>query len=450
MLVIECLALNKQLSLARQFFQESNFDDAKNTYGQILTDYPECETRTDILYNLALCHIALENIDEALGFLQKVLDLKPNHANALNNLGALLLKQNKPQEALQCFSAVIIVEPEHPEARHNLAALLLQEGRFENAAEQFEALVKQFPEDIRNQYHYATALLEAGKLHQAVTVFEKIVQKDPDFIDAKTNLAISYLKLGNTISAEKLFQEVLEAKPDFPEIQFLYQALSQKALPEKPPKKYIQHLFNQYAHYYDAHMLQALHYQAPKQLFSLLKKHANLSHTFHILDLGCGTGLSGAVFKPIAKSLTGIDLSEKMLALAEKKKIYTELLCQDLSDYLSYQALHHPHLIDLIISADTFNYFGDLQPLFKHCSLLLKPDGYLLFSAELLKQPASDNPPNWHLQPCARYAHSTNYLHGLAAKNGFKIIESQSIMLREQNHQPVEGFIALFQIISEK
>ena len=44
-----------------------------------------------------------------------------------------------------------------------------------------------------------------------------------------------------------------------------------------------------------------------------------------VLDLGCGTGLSGVAFKPIARRLVGIDLSPKMLAKAQELAIYDAL-----------------------------------------------------------------------------------------------------------------------------
>ena len=43
-----------------------------------------------------------------------------------------------------------------------------------------------------------------------------------------------------------------------------------------------------------------------------------------IVDLGCGTGLTGAAFKPYAKRLVGIDLSPKMIEVADQVKAINE------------------------------------------------------------------------------------------------------------------------------
>src|SRR6185312_3401290 len=41
-----------------------------------------------------------------------------------------------------------------------------------------------------------------------------------------------------------------------------------------------------------------------------------------MLDLGCGTGLAGTAFAPLADRLVGVDLSPAMVAQAENKQLY--------------------------------------------------------------------------------------------------------------------------------
>ena len=48
-------------------------------------------------------------------------------------------------------------------------------------------------------------------------------------------------------------------------------------------------------------------------------------HFGAMLDLGCGTGLGGAAFRPFVDRLVGVDLSPAMIAQAAAKGLYDRL-----------------------------------------------------------------------------------------------------------------------------
>ena len=76
-----------------------------------------------------------------------------------------------------------------------------------------------------------------------------------------------------------------------------------------------------------------------------------------VLDAGCGTGLCGPLVAPYARRLVGVDLSEGMLVHAKEKNVYHALMKAELTDYLH----DNSEAFDLIVSADTLVYFGDLR-----------------------------------------------------------------------------------------
>jgi predicted TPR repeat methyltransferase len=67
--------------------------------------------------------------------------------------------------------------------------------------------------------------------------------------------------------------------------------------------------------------------------------------------LGCGTGLFGPqLLRPLARTLTGIDLSSNMLKKAEQRGLYDHLICGDIAEFLETQS----HAFDLAVAADVF------------------------------------------------------------------------------------------------
>lgn len=436
--------LKAVLQSAMEAHRASDFAGAKKLYEEFLIHEP---FRPDVLYNLALALIALGDIQDAIYTLEQVLDKVPGHSDALNNLGALLLKQDQYEQALQCFSAVLSSNPEHLEARNNLAGALLQLGRYFHSAEHYRLYLQKIPDDISALYSYGLALIELGEFEDAIISFQKILAQNPEHVDAISNIGIAYLKAGNLEKAEMHFEKVLEKMPDHPEIRYLYSAMTQKEMPDKPPKEYIQHLFDQYARSYEKHVVDTLHYHTPELLYYLLKNHLpelsdqnknQHSHLkWNILDLGCGTGLSGLAFCHLAKNLTGVDLSEKMLSVAKQKNIYNYLILDDIVDFLA----ENTTVFDLILASDTFNYLGDLDKLLALCKSALKNKAYLIFSLELLE----NNSKNWILEPHGRYLHSKEYIQKIALEQGFSIIAIENAALREQNHSPVNGYLCLLQ-----
>lgn len=116
----------------------------------------------------------------------------------------------------------------------------------------------------------------------------------------------------------------------------------------------------------------------------------------HIADLGCGTGTIAIPLFEQGYKVTGIDLSEEMLARAEEKitnySPRIRFLCQDLRELVL------PEPCDVAISfCDTLNYIleeDDLQDVFTRVKQSLRPGGVFLFdmhSLYKLREKLGDN-----------------------------------------------------------
>ncbi len=153
---------------------------------------------------------------------------------------------------------------------------------------------------------------------------------------------------------------------------------------------------------------------------------------WRILDLGCGTGLCGALFKPFASQLIGVDLSEAMLSAAKQKNHYDELIKSDVT-----QALTRFSSLDLILAADVFTYIGNLESTFKNAENALIQNGLFIFTVEKTHEQA------FVLQTSIRYAHSKTYLESLIASSAFDTVSFENVILRKQYNKPVEGYLVL-------
>ena len=108
------------------------------------------------------------------------------------------------------------------------------------------------------------------------------------------------------------------------------------------PSAYVRTLFDQYAPRFDAALTEGLGYRGPAVLRDAIAAACTAARRplqfDAALDLGCGTGLAGAALRPLVERLTGVDLSERMVALAREKKLYDRLETGDLVQFLHAEA----------------------------------------------------------------------------------------------------------------
>lgn len=99
-----------------------------------------------------------------------------------------------------------------------------------------------------------------------------------------------------------------------------------------------------------------------------------------VLDLGCGYGWHCIyAAEHGAEHVVGLDLSEKMLAVAKQKTSYqqVEYLRESIEDFEFEE-----ESFDVVLSSLAFHYVKDFETLAKKINKVLRKDGILIFSAE--------------------------------------------------------------------
>ena len=110
------------------------------------------------------------------------------------------------------------------------------------------------------------------------------------------------------------------------------------------PHDYLIPLFDGYADRFDAHLYETLGYLGPQLLAEIINEvplGERRPLPWDVLDLGCGTGMTGVPFRTIARTITGVDLSPRMLEHAARRvmpdgrRVYDTLLKCDITEALS-------------------------------------------------------------------------------------------------------------------
>ena len=107
---------------------------------------------------------------------RQAIDLEPNMAAALTNLGNLVYRQGEVEEARRLYERALEHDPNQAEARYNLA----------------------------------NALEDLGEIEAAVTELRKVCAQAPEFADAHYNLGLLLAQLGGAAQARQHLERYLE------------------------------------------------------------------------------------------------------------------------------------------------------------------------------------------------------------------------------------------------
>ena len=427
------LGVDEALRFALQLHEAGSLAEAETLYRRILAVVPE---NLNALHFLGLlCH-QQNRKDEAAGLIQRIIALDPQNADAHNNLGNVLEGLGKGLEAEVCYRQAIALHPGHGPAHNNLGVVLMAQGRVADAVEAYRRAVVLAPDSADFHYNLGNALRRSGDLEEAVVVYRKAVALKPEHVGARRGLARTLLWAGRFDEAAAVYDEWLRVDPGNPVVLYLRAACLGQGAPDRAPDAYVEHVFDDMAENFDAHLLDHLDYRAPTLLCNALAEaFPPPAATLDILDGGCGTGLCAPLLRPYARRLIGVDLSAGMLARAAARKAYDDLVKAELTGFLR----GHAEAYDVIASADTLCYFGDLAPIVQAAAVALKAEGVLAFTLE----DVGDGGPGYRLQPHGRYAHARGYVEDTLTAAGLVLHSLASVALRKEGGQPVTGHLVV-------
>lgn len=415
-------------NLGTMYYAQGKLTEAVPYFREAITKQPNY---VDAYYNLALTLAKLDQFDEAIATYDILLKEAPTHIAARFQLACTLMQHGKIDEAINHFLKIEETHPFHFETQSNLATCYLKIGLLNEAKQHYLNALKLSPDDLQILYNLGVISSQQGFFDQAIQYYQRTVQIDPDHFAAHNNLGVAFLAKQHTSLALQHFEEALRLRPKNKTTQHIVNMLTQKQHLLTAPPDYITSLFDAYADHYDSHLLNALDYQVPTLLFNAIKKIKKHRENLSILDLGCGTGLCGQIFKPIAKTLVGVDLSSKMIEFAKQKNIYDELIVSDLTLFLKDKK----DIYDLILAGDVFVYIGDLDEIFSYIHTALRKEGLLAFNTEI------NDKKDFTMNQSGRFTHHKEYLERLANRHGFQILSYEKVVTRLQNNEAVYGHL---------
>ncbi|MEO6237658.1 MAG: tetratricopeptide repeat protein [Vicinamibacterales bacterium] len=426
------LTVDEAIEIAIQLQQQGKFDSAEILYREIRRVDPE--NARAMHFAGVLAHQCGRS-SEGVTLLQESLALSPERADWHNNLAIVLQESGRLDEAIEAYRCAIRLHPRHPDALGNLGVVLRAAGREVEAEAAYRRAIEIHPSHADAYTNLGILLNGLKRAEEAVACFCRAITLRPKHREARKLLALAHCTLGETDAAIRIFTAWLAEEPDDPIARHMLAACTGQGTPPRASNGFVETTFDHFAVSFES-KLAALSYRAPRLVTALIEDTAGQpARQFDVLDAGCGTGLCGPLIAPYARTLTGVDLSAGMLAQARDKRVYDDVVQMELTEYLR----RRPAAFDVIVSADTLVYFGDLAEAIAAAAAALRRGGLLVFT---LERAVTESIADFHLEMHGRYTHAQGYVERLLTLNGLAP-EIAHADLRMESGAPVPGLAVL-------
>ena len=104
-------------------------------------------------------------------------------------MGNILKEQGKLEEAIAAFNKAISLKPDYAEAHNNMAVTLQKQGKLEEAIEAYKKAIAIKPDYAEAHYNMGVNIQEQGKLDEAIACYKKALSLKPDHVEAHRNLS---------------------------------------------------------------------------------------------------------------------------------------------------------------------------------------------------------------------------------------------------------------------
>ncbi len=155
-----------------------------------------------------------KNIDRAIRFYQKALELEPDHIRALVNLSKIFDEKGDTERAIECCQKALRIDPENALAWTNLGVAYLEKRNIALAIEYSQKAIEIDPECIIAWNNLAIAYSREGDLDKAIRHGLTALELDPDDPVTINNLKMFFFQKRDFGMAIKFSKKSLEIEPD--------------------------------------------------------------------------------------------------------------------------------------------------------------------------------------------------------------------------------------------
>ena len=204
------MTITEMLTAALQHHQVGRLQEAEALYRQILQIKPD---HADALHLLGVIAHQVGRHEVAVEYIGRAIGLNSGVAEYHNNIGEAWRALGKLEEAANHYRRALSINPSYAEAHSNLGIVLRWQGKPEEGRSHFSSAITLNPSLAQAHYNLGIALQAEGRLAEADASYRRALALKPDFVDAQINLVMVMHGQGRRADALKILFDGLAAQP---------------------------------------------------------------------------------------------------------------------------------------------------------------------------------------------------------------------------------------------
>jgi predicted O-linked N-acetylglucosamine transferase (SPINDLY family) len=198
------------LQIALQHHQAGQLQDAEALYRQILQVQPQ---HPDALHLLGVLAHQGGQHEVAVRYIERAIACDPQVAAFHNNLGEVYRAMGQLPDAIAHYRRALGLQPAYPEAHYNLGNALRDQGNLAEAVASYEKALALRPGYAEAHNNLGVTLKEQGRLGEAVAQYKKALAHISDSAEVYSNLGVALQEQGEFQEAVTYHQKALACRP---------------------------------------------------------------------------------------------------------------------------------------------------------------------------------------------------------------------------------------------
>jgi tetratricopeptide (TPR) repeat protein len=197
------------------------YDKAIQAYDEALGyDKLAPANRANILSDRGVAHWRMNEVELALADFKQAIEINPQYAQVYNNMGNVLMDQNKPQEAIQAYTRAIDNAPTYGVAYNNRASAEFEQGDYKASINDFNAAVRYLTINAVPNNGRGRAYLATKRNYAALRDFSRALKLNGGYGMVYLSRARALAELGEYRDAIKDYSEAISRAREEPQLYF--------------------------------------------------------------------------------------------------------------------------------------------------------------------------------------------------------------------------------------